>query len=109
MTMGHAKPRCRAQKAKPTMKLTNGATLTNANFSQANLTGANIGKAPTDRRTSPGPKCGGRSYWESRGPTLLDGQLPGPRFDRNQFGGNNLTGVNLADQNLTNANFDSPR
>ena len=38
-------------------------------------------------------------------PTLLDGQLPGPRFDRNQSDGNNLAGVNLAGQNLTNANF----
>ena len=44
------------------------------------------------------------SKWHHAGPTLLDGQLPGPRFDRNRLDYNNLTGVNLAGQNLTNAN-----
>ena len=40
------------------------------------------------------------------GPTLLDGQLPGPRFDRNPaWTTTTLTGVNLAGQNLTNASF----
>ena len=39
------------------------------------------------------------------GATLLDGQLPGPRFDRNRFGLQQPSGANLAGQNLTNANF----
>ena len=65
----------------------------------ATLTGANL----------PGPKCGGRRLDQSghlpAAQLLLDGQLPGPRFDRNRPGTVNLAGVNLAGQNLTNAKF----
>ena len=68
----------------------------------ADLTGANLTSMP---------KCGERdfdrlyAFWQAALPsaTLLDGQLPGPRSDRNRPGSNNLAGVNLAGQNLTNA------
>ena len=68
------------------------ATLTDADFTDAQVQGTNF--AATSRQ------------WLHGGPTLLDGQLPSPRFDgRSVFGSNDLSGWNFAGQNLTNANF----
>ena len=118
-----------------------GNNLAGANLAGQNLTNANFADATLTARTSPGPMCGGQISLEpmaelgSLRPTLLDGQLPGPRFDRNRLGrqqpcrreprrpephergllrsaflrllqrGANLTGANLSQANLTNANF----
>ena len=84
-----------------------GQNLTNASFDYATLTGANL----------TGAEVRGANFSRDADtvtvrlhpcPTLLDGQLPGPRFDRNQSGtATTLPASNLAGQNLTNANFSS--
>ena len=58
------------------------ANLTNANLIGATLTGANLTGAEVRGRTSIAIYYGGITA----GPALLDGQLPGPRFDRNRLG-----------------------
>ena len=91
------------------MRASSCATLTNANFSQANLTNANFIGATLTGANFTGAEVRGAALRTraSHCPTLLDGQLPGPRFDRNGCPAT-ISGVNLAGQNLTNANF-TPR
>ena len=65
------------------------ANLTNANLSNSHLAGANFANAVVRGQSS--------LIRNHAGPALLDGQLPGTRFDRNRLWAvNDLTGWNLS-------------
>ena len=79
-----------------------GQNLTNANFALATLTGRRLHRRRSARSRLLTLHHDNRLHG---GAALLHGQLPGPRFDRDRFGCNDLSGWNFAGQNLTNANF----